>query len=376
MRHPLLRRLPATILLAMASVVASAGPAAAHALGGTQPTDYRSTILGMVPQLPGIEVRLLDLGRRVELRNRTAQDVTVLGYQGEPYLRVGPKGVFENQRSPAVYLNRLLPAGEQPVVPKTADPTVAPEWRRTGSGDTVRWRDHRTRWEGATPPAVRANTSTEHVVANWTVNLAIGNPAIGNLDGDTASAVVRGQIVWVPPPSTLPWWVLAAALAVATAAIGLTPRWGKPLAAAAAALVLVDLVHTIGLAAYGRTSLALTLGRVALGGLFSVAVWVAGLASVPALLRGRAGGLVGAGVLGVGVAFLGGVGDLASLGRSQLAFTYAPTLARASIAISLGVGAGIVAAVVLIERKWIDRTSGKAIPPTPDWAADWDGLPD
>jgi hypothetical protein len=353
--------MPAALALAMGSVVASAGPAAAHTLGGAQPTDYRSVVLGVVPQVPGIDVRLLDLGRRVELRNGTAQDVTILGYDGEPYLRVGPQGVFENRRSPAVYLNRLLPAGQQAVVPKTADPTAPPEWHRTGSGGVVRWRDHRTRWEGPTPPAVQADTSTQHVVSNWAINL----------DQTTSSAVVRGQIVWVPPPSTLPWWLIAGALALLTAAIGLTRRWGRPLAAAVVVLVLIDLVHTVGLAGYGRSSLALTVGRVVVGGLFSLAVWAAGLASVPALAKGRAGGLVGAGVAGVGVAFLGGVGDLASLGRSQLAFAYSPTLARAAIACSLGVGAGIVAAVVLIERKWVDRTSGKALP-----ATDWDGLPD
>ena len=34
--------------------------------------------------------------------------MVVLGYDDEPYLRVGPRGVFENVKSPATYLNRSL----------------------------------------------------------------------------------------------------------------------------------------------------------------------------------------------------------------------------------------------------------------------------
>ena len=52
-------------------------------------------------------VRIRDLGRRIELVNDTDQDVVVLGYQSEPYLRVGPAGVFENGRSPSLYQNRV-----------------------------------------------------------------------------------------------------------------------------------------------------------------------------------------------------------------------------------------------------------------------------
>jgi hypothetical protein len=115
--------------------------------------------------------------------------------------------------------------------------------------------------------------------------------------------------------------------------------------------VLVDIVHSVGLAAFGRTSVVLTLGRVALGGLFSVAIWVVGLATAPALARNKGGGLVGAGVVGVGIALLGGIGDVTSLGRAQLPFAFAPVLARVAIAASIGLGAGILVAVVLIERR-------------------------
>ena len=50
----------------------------------------------------------------------------MLGYQDEPYLRVGPDGVFENRRSPAVYLNANRRGST--AVPRSADPDAEPDW--------------------------------------------------------------------------------------------------------------------------------------------------------------------------------------------------------------------------------------------------------
>ena len=97
-----LRRLAAAAGAGLVLVAVGAAPAEAHTITGVSPTDYRSEIVGVNPRLPGVSVRLLDLGNRVELVNRGATDVIVLGYQGEPYLRVGPAGAFENRRSPSV----------------------------------------------------------------------------------------------------------------------------------------------------------------------------------------------------------------------------------------------------------------------------------
>src|SRR3954464_11673141 len=109
----LLRRLgaaaAATIVLLVAAVAAAA-PASAHTITGVAPTDYRSELTGVEPSVPGVRVELLDLGRRVRLTN-SGPEVVVLGYQGEPYLRVGPKGVYENTRSPSTYQNKVSVAG-------------------------------------------------------------------------------------------------------------------------------------------------------------------------------------------------------------------------------------------------------------------------
>ena len=49
-------------------------------------------------------------GGQLELTNRSGQEVLVRGYRLEPYLRVGPDGVFENQRAPSAYTNRFSTA--------------------------------------------------------------------------------------------------------------------------------------------------------------------------------------------------------------------------------------------------------------------------
>ncbi|MFI5054566.1 MAG: hypothetical protein ACHQDE_09415, partial [Acidimicrobiia bacterium] len=60
--------------LAAATVVATAGPASAHGLGGLKPTDYQTRLLGLSPAVPGVALSVVDLGTRLELTNRTAHD--------------------------------------------------------------------------------------------------------------------------------------------------------------------------------------------------------------------------------------------------------------------------------------------------------------
>ena len=168
---------PLARVLVVATVVVGLGmalapPASAHTIAGAQPTNYRSTIEAITPAVPGVEVRLLDLGRRVEVVNHTDTDVVVLGYQGEPYLRVGPKGVFENRHSPTLYLNRITKVSPTPpVLPPAADANAPPSWHRIGGGRQVRWSDQRTRWEGPTPASVQNSPDRVQVVSNYTIQL-------------------------------------------------------------------------------------------------------------------------------------------------------------------------------------------------------------
>ena len=98
-----MRRLAGVAGAVAVLLVIAAPPADAHTITGVAPTNYRSEIVAVTPKWQGVSVRLLDLGNRVELVNSSRTDVVVLGYQGEPYLRVGPYGVHYFLGVPKTY---------------------------------------------------------------------------------------------------------------------------------------------------------------------------------------------------------------------------------------------------------------------------------
>jgi hypothetical protein len=327
------RRLRRTVLVASLAVLlvgATAAPAAAHAIGaGTAASNYRTVVGGIDQGTPGLSVRSV-AGGQLELTNLGPEEVVVLGYQLEPYLRVGPGGVFENRRSPSVYTNRFTATPAS--VPSEFDARAAPEWRRIGDGPSAVWHDHRAHWAGPDPPVVKASPGVTHVgVRDWEIPLRQGDRTM----------LVRGTITWVPGPSPLPWALAAVALfVVALAAAG---GYRRPRALAVVALVAVaaDMVHTAGslLASTAPVSVELY------GTATSAAGWaLAGLAAYR-LQRGRADtGLLYLLLGGVFLTLAGALPDLPALARSQLASALGPVATRAAITVTLGLGAAMMAA--------------------------------
>src|ERR1035441_3724017 len=99
-----MRRTAVTVLIALAWLLALAQPASAHTVSGVGATNWKTTLIGVSPAVPGLTVHVVDTGSDLQVSN-SGREVVVLGYQGEPYLRVGPAGVFENMQSPSTYLN-------------------------------------------------------------------------------------------------------------------------------------------------------------------------------------------------------------------------------------------------------------------------------
>ena len=103
-------RLASAVASCVLLVVVPAAPASAH---GPTPdgTNYRSTVTGVVgsdgapDSVPGITWRVLGGDGLLQVRASGDAEVVVTGYDEEPFLRVGPDGVFENRNSPAAYLN-------------------------------------------------------------------------------------------------------------------------------------------------------------------------------------------------------------------------------------------------------------------------------
>jgi len=124
----------------------------------------------------GVEVGLLagQAVPTVTVRNTSAEEVTVLGADGEPFLRVGDD-VEANLASPTwVQVGRALGR-----IPKTvADPVAPPQWERISEGRLLSWPDFRSRPPDAEPPlaVLRAGHAVE--VRRWTVPLRIGGQAV------------------------------------------------------------------------------------------------------------------------------------------------------------------------------------------------------
>jgi hypothetical protein len=310
-------------------MVGKASPAQAHVVGiGGRASNYHTDVLDVTPPVAGLTVRVLEAGNQLELTNHGGQDVVVLGYRSEPYLRVGPAGVYENRRSPSAYANRFANAPSR--IPADLDPAAPPQWRRIANQPDAVWHDHRTHWSGPDPPAVAADRGHRQVVVpSWQIPLRLGQ----------RTALVEGDIVWVPGPAPWPWVLLALVAFAVVLAAGWRQRLDL-LAVLVLVAVAADVAHTVGVFA---ASTAPALAK-AYAAIISVGGWAAALVGIWQLRRGRqqAGRIL---VLlgGTFLAFAGALPDVTALASSQISSALDPALSRATIALTLGVGLGMIA---------------------------------
>jgi len=223
-------RLGCAVGVATVLMLVGAAPADAHLTGSNAvPTNYRTRILAVSPPIGGLQVRVAKIGGALELVNRTGQPVVVLGAGLEPDLRVEADG-------------RAV------------------------------WHDGRARWTGPDPPQVRrAPQRRQVVIPRWQVPLRVG--------GQTA--VITGEVVWVPGSSWWPWLALAAALAALVGAAGRTRHWRLVVVVAVTIAVAADLVHTVGAVLASTASVPVRVYASSP----SAAGWVLGGLAVDRLLR-------------------------------------------------------------------------------------------
>jgi hypothetical protein len=173
-------------------LLAAAAPAAAH--GNHDLPDaryYHSTITSVRPEVPGLDLSMIKDGASITLTNRTGRTVVVLGYTGEPYLRISPTGVDENLHSVSSRLNgssvvsdfaRQLTRRPQP---------GPPQWKGVSDRPTFTWHDHRMHWMAPQrSPGVAADPRNPHPVLDWTMDLSV----------DGRPVVVTGALVWLGEP--------------------------------------------------------------------------------------------------------------------------------------------------------------------------------
>ena len=217
-----------TLAFAATIGLAVVGPAAPAAADPARPTDYRSTVEDVVPSVDGIEIRVVGGDAFLEVVAAPGHEVTVAGYQNEPYLRFLSDGVVErNRRSPATALNETR-YGNEPAA--GSDPEAPPEWEEVASGGEYAWHDHRIHWMTLDDPAVAPG----EVVLEWTVPLTV--------DGE--SVEVEGTLVREAPVSPWPWVAVAVAVAGALVAFGWRRKGWAAIGPAAVTVLVCSAIAT------------------------------------------------------------------------------------------------------------------------------------
>jgi hypothetical protein len=351
------------LLVATAAVVwigVAAAPASAHSVSGVSGTNFKTTLQSVTPPLPGLTVKVVEAGSRLEVENRTGQELTVLGYKGEPYLRIGPDGVYENRLSPATYLNKSRKGGTPTEAAEKAK-VGDTDWAKVSSEPLARWHDHRIHWMGnINPPEVRNSPDSRHVIKmnatepQWAIPMRLASQDV----------VAKGDLVWEPGPSPLPWFALILVSLAVVVVIGRSAVAASGLAAVMAVLLAIDVFHVVGLGLANAGTIGSRLTKSITQSPYEPVAWVIAILAIVWLRRGRKDGLSLAIVAGLQIALLGGIGDLNALSRTVVPFGFGANLARVAVALSAGLGFGIavVAVMHLAGVRGAVRTRSAALP--------------
>lgn len=162
-----------TVATACVLVALLAAPVSTRAHGAAE-RQYRSVITDVEPDGLPIDVRMK--GDQLRVENVGDEELAVCGYtpRCEPWLRIGPDGVFEDRNSGAWHAN--LEEDEFGDVP----PGVGegpPEWALVRREPAFHaYHDHRAHWMGrALPPNVDETDPDPQKVTDWTVEFRYGD---------------------------------------------------------------------------------------------------------------------------------------------------------------------------------------------------------
>jgi hypothetical protein len=153
---------------------------------------YRSVVKHVTPAVPGLSLSVLNYDDRLALHNTSGRDITIMDYQGKPYVRaLGDGTVQVNTDSQAYYLN--VDRYGQVAVPKGLG--TQPKWKTVGRDGRYDWHDHRIHWMSQSdPPGLKKSGKAQKIDA-WSVPITV--------DGRRGS--ITGTLTWVPlPGASLP----------------------------------------------------------------------------------------------------------------------------------------------------------------------------
>ena len=198
-------RLRAVVAGAALLALLVAAPASAHQGN----PNYRSVIDGVVPVVHGVKIQVLNFDDRLQLDNRTGKEITVRGYQNEPYLRLLADGTVEvNHNSPAFYLNNGRTSTG--TVPANAKPGATPDWRIVDRAGSFQWHDHRIHWMSTITPQQVTDKTKRTKVFDWKVPLEVGG----------TNGAVNGTLFWAGTGGGAPVGAYAGLAVIALLGLG------------------------------------------------------------------------------------------------------------------------------------------------------------
>jgi hypothetical protein len=339
------------VVLGLLASLALAGPAQAHVGGGAAGSDFDARILSVSPAVPGLTVRVLQFGDELELVNETDVDALVPGYSDEPYLRIGPDGVWRNRNSPATWLNLDRYGKAAAELPAGVDAAAEPEWEQVSTEPAYVWHDHRTHWmtEDLLPPRVAAAPDQPHTVSEWTVPLQVGGQDVA----------VDGVLTWEPPPSPWTVWPAYAAIALVAVAAGLLMPGPRPLGGVLLVGAAAALWHAAA-TPEPPTSLGSHAGALASAFLPALTAAVVAVVGWIAARRGR-GAMTGLMALTLSwLLLVQGLPDVDVLWTANVLSAGPEWLARVAVALLVALGAGLLGGGLAAVRRFREPQASPA----------------
>jgi hypothetical protein len=139
-----------------------------------------------VDQVPDLEIRVAQGPiPAIYVRNDSDRTLHVTGTADEPFLRIGPRGVWANLRSPSYYNGGSLTIRKPPAF---ADASAPPRWSKVSDNPVWGWMEYRA----VVAPQQQERDAlgpSRRTIHTWTTQMRLGDQPVRAV----------GRVVWVPP---------------------------------------------------------------------------------------------------------------------------------------------------------------------------------
>jgi hypothetical protein len=304
------------VLFAFVALAAPAG-AAAHLRSGVVAVDYRASV---VSPNPAVKARVYQSDRALSVTAEPGHTVVILGYLGEPFVRIGAGRLAVNAAS--------LTAAGLGLLKGSSSGTG---WRLRSRGLTFVWHDRRLR---GLPAGVDRK--------RWAIPLVV----------DGRSTQLTGELERVERPPVWPWIVVGLPFVLATVLLFLRRRtsWVRAAAVAFGVTSALGMLATgagFALDPYGSGGKWVAAANELVFALVGIAFVVRGSRQVKAI----AGGALG--FLGLGV----GLSKIPVLLHGVVLSVLPGTIARLVVVLTISAGAVATVLGLLVFEESLDRKS-------------------